>query len=192
MTSVKWLYIIYIFWGEWPSRFRHCNQNQNIPSSNPIRSLAGLRDPTSLQGSQWTLCQKCKKTVINILGVNSVANNGCSSAITDRLRTSVDKKTWKLQKWPTTFHTHTQKERILKLSNLKDLFFLIFYSTPLKLLLEFRYTRNVHSPYLCMNVELDWIADSWKQFLFFLHKTLHDYSLWNLRINLTNGLGHML
>ena len=31
------------------------------------------------------------------------------------------KKTWKLQKWPTTFHTH--KKRILKLPNLKDLFF---------------------------------------------------------------------
>ena len=30
------------------------------------------------------------------------------------------KKTWKLQKWPTIFHT--QKKRILKLPKLKDLF----------------------------------------------------------------------
>ena len=59
----------------------------------------------------------------------------------------------------------------------RSFIFKFYYSTPLKLLSEFRYTRNVYSPYLCMNVELEWIADSWKQFLFFLHKTLHDYSL---------------
>ena len=34
------LYIIYIFWG--PSRCRHCNQNQNIPSSNPSEAWLGL------------------------------------------------------------------------------------------------------------------------------------------------------
>ena len=108
MTSVKWLYIIYIFWGEWPSRFRHCNQNQNIPSSNPIRSLAGLRDPTSLQGSQWPSCQKCKKAVINIGGVSSVANNGCSSLIADHLRTSVNKKNFEITKMTNHF-SHTKK-----------------------------------------------------------------------------------
>ena len=68
----------------------------------------------------------------------------------------------------TDHFSHTHTKRILKLPNLKDLFFLIYYSTPLKLLSEFRYTRNVYSPYSCMNVELEWIAHSWKQFLFFL------------------------
>ena len=107
---------------------------------------------------------------------------GRSSAIADRLRTLVGKKkTWKLQKWLTTFHTHTK--RILKLPNRKDLFFLIYYSTPLR-----RYTRNVYSPHSCMNVELEWIAHSWKQFLFFLHETLRNYSLWNVRINFSDGL----
>ena len=122
MTSVKWLYIICIIWGGWPSRFRHCNKNQNIPSSNPIRSLAGLRGPTSLQGSQWPLCQKCKKAVINIGGVSSVANNGCLSAIAERLRTSANKKNLEITKITDHF-SHTHKKRILKLSNLKDLFF---------------------------------------------------------------------
>ena len=48
----------------------------------------------------------------------SVANNGLSSSTADRLRALVGKKTWKLQKWPTTFH----KKRILELPMLKDHF----------------------------------------------------------------------
>ena len=39
-------------WGEWPSGLRRCNKNQKVPDSKPTRRLAGLRDPTSLRGSQ--------------------------------------------------------------------------------------------------------------------------------------------
>ena len=54
------------FRGEWPGRFRQCNQNQKVPGSNPIRCSAKLRDPTSLWGSQWPSGRKCKNSVINI------------------------------------------------------------------------------------------------------------------------------
>ena len=110
----------------------------------------------------------------------SVANNGRSSAIANRLRTLVGKKTWKLQKWPTTFHTHTHThtQRILKLPNLKDLFF--FHSFFIQLQLNF--FQNSDTQGTCIrhirvwtNVELEWIAHTWKQFLFFLHETLRDY-----------------
>ena len=40
-------------WGEWPSGLRHCNQNRKVPHSNSTKLLAGLRDPTLLQGSRW-------------------------------------------------------------------------------------------------------------------------------------------
>ena len=33
---------------EWPSVLKHCDQNRKVPSSNPTRHSAGLRDPTSL------------------------------------------------------------------------------------------------------------------------------------------------
>ena len=38
--------------GELPRGLRHCNQNRKVPSSNLTRQLAGLRDPTSLKGTQ--------------------------------------------------------------------------------------------------------------------------------------------
>ena len=58
-------------WGEWPrglwprrvlhGGLRCCTQNQKVPGSKPTICLAGLRDPTSLQGSQWNSGWKCKK-----------------------------------------------------------------------------------------------------------------------------------
>ena len=53
-------------WGEWPSWLRCCDQNRKVPSSNPTRCLARLRDPTSLWGSWWPSGQICKMQVINI------------------------------------------------------------------------------------------------------------------------------
>ena len=47
-------------WGEWPSQLRRCSKNWKVPSSNPTRRSAGLRDPTSLRGSQWPSGRKCK------------------------------------------------------------------------------------------------------------------------------------
>ena len=61
--SLCWCYfIIHIFiyimtlwlWGEQPSGLRRCYQNQKVPSSNPTRHLAGLKDQTSLEG-YWCL-----------------------------------------------------------------------------------------------------------------------------------------
>ena len=52
---------------------------------------------------------------------SSVVNNGRSSAVADRLRTLVGKKNLEITKMTDHF-SHTQK-RILKLPNLKDLFF---------------------------------------------------------------------
>ena len=46
--------------GEWPSVLKHCSKYHKVPSSNPIRHLAWLRDPISLRGSQWPSGQKCK------------------------------------------------------------------------------------------------------------------------------------
>ena len=54
--------------------------------------------------------------------INSVANNGRSSAIVNRLRTLVGKKKLEIAKMTDHF-SHTQKKRILKLPSLKDLFF---------------------------------------------------------------------
>ena len=94
-----------------------------------------------------------------ILTSSSVANNGRSSAIVDRLRTIGWQKNLEITKMNDHF---SQKERILELPKLEDLFFFKFYYwIPLKLS-EFRYTRNVYLPYSCMNVELSWIAHSWK------------------------------
>ena len=53
-------------WGEWPSGLRRCNQNWKVPSSKPARRSAGLRDPTSLRGSQWPPGRTCINAVINI------------------------------------------------------------------------------------------------------------------------------
>ena len=52
---------------------------------------------------------------------SSVVNNGRSSAIADRLRTLVGKK--KLGNYKNDRPLFTHKKKILKLSNLKDLFF---------------------------------------------------------------------
>ena len=51
---------------EWPSGLRRCNQNRKVPGSNPTRCSAGLRDLTSLQGSQWPSGRTCTNAVINI------------------------------------------------------------------------------------------------------------------------------
>ena len=48
------------FRGEWSSGLRYGSKNQKVPISNPTRGSAGLRDPTSLQGSWWPPGQKCK------------------------------------------------------------------------------------------------------------------------------------
>ena len=55
----KWAYL----WEEWPSGLRCCDWNRKVPSSNPTRHLARLRDLTSLQGSQWPLGRICKTQV---------------------------------------------------------------------------------------------------------------------------------
>ena len=36
----------------WPSGLRHYSKNRKVPSSNPTRGLAGLRDATTLRGSR--------------------------------------------------------------------------------------------------------------------------------------------
>ena len=49
--------------GEWPSGLRYCSKNRKVPGSNPTRRSVGLRDPTSIRGSQWpTLGSKNVKT----------------------------------------------------------------------------------------------------------------------------------
>ena len=45
---------------------RCCNQDWKVPSSNPTKRLAGLRDPTSLWSSLSPLGRICKTQVINI------------------------------------------------------------------------------------------------------------------------------
>ena len=66
-ASISWIAIVItkaLAWeairGEWPSVLKHCSKYCKVPSSNPIRHLAWLRDPTSLRGSQWPSAQKCK------------------------------------------------------------------------------------------------------------------------------------
>ena len=54
------------FWWEWPSGLRHCYQNWKVAGSNPTRHLPGLRDPTSLQGSQWPSDQICKMQLLTL------------------------------------------------------------------------------------------------------------------------------
>ena len=43
--------IRYKYQGEWPTGLMCCSKNQKVPGSNPTRRSAGLREPTSLQGS---------------------------------------------------------------------------------------------------------------------------------------------
>ena len=58
MTSTNFVGDIAAFC--WPSGLRRCSKNRKVPSSNPTRHLAGLRDPTSLWGSWWPSGRKCK------------------------------------------------------------------------------------------------------------------------------------
>ena len=51
---------LYITKSFWPIGLRRCNQNWRVPDSNPTRCLAGLRDPTLLQGSWWLSGWICK------------------------------------------------------------------------------------------------------------------------------------
>ena len=46
--------------GEWPRGLMYCSKNQKVPGSNPTRHSAGLREPTSFQGSWWPTGRKCK------------------------------------------------------------------------------------------------------------------------------------
>ena len=46
---------------EWSSWLRCCNKNWKVSGSNPTRSSAGLRNPTSLQNSWWPSGQNCRK-----------------------------------------------------------------------------------------------------------------------------------
>ena len=120
----------------------------------------------------------------------SVANNVRSSAISNHLRALVGiKNPWKLQKWPTTFLAKKNGFWIC-------LSWKIFFSSNFIIQLHLKFFQNwdsqgIYLSYLRMNVELNWIAhNSWKKFLFFLHETLRDYSLWNVQINLTDRLQH--
>ena len=45
---------------------RTCNQDRKVPGSSPTRRSAGLREPTSLQGSCYLSGRKIEKAVINI------------------------------------------------------------------------------------------------------------------------------
>ena len=45
-------------WGEWPSGLRHCGQNRKVPSSNPTRCSARLRDQSWPWGSQIAVKKK--------------------------------------------------------------------------------------------------------------------------------------
>ena len=51
-TNKEEIATIIFFRGEYPSVLRCYTVNQKGPSSNPTRCLAGLWDPTSLQGFQ--------------------------------------------------------------------------------------------------------------------------------------------
>ena len=53
-------------WGEWPSGLRRCDKNWKAPGSNSTRRSAGLKDPTSLQGSRLPLCRNCTNAIINM------------------------------------------------------------------------------------------------------------------------------
>ena len=51
---------------EWPSGLRHCKENWMVPSLNPTWCSTGLKDPTSLQDSQWPSGHIAENEVINI------------------------------------------------------------------------------------------------------------------------------
>ena len=95
-----------------------------------------------------------------------------------------------------TEHISHIKKGILKLPNLNDLFFFPNFIIQLHLsLFQSSADTRIHQECVFTTFMYEcwtrvWIAYSWKQFLFFLHKTLHDYSLWNIQINLTDGLRH--
>ena len=48
-------------WREWSSGLRRCNRNRKVAGSNPTKHSVGLRGPTSLQNSRWTLVNHVKK-----------------------------------------------------------------------------------------------------------------------------------
>ena len=112
-----------------------------------------------------------------------------------KLRRSFENIGWqkKLGHYKNDRPLFTHKKRILKLPNLKDLFFPNFI---IQLHLSFFqnsadtriHKERVFTIFVYECGTREWIADSRKQFLFFLHETLPDYSLWNVRINLTDGL----
>ena len=59
-------FLLLTYRGEWPSGLRRSNKNRKVPGSKPIRPLVGLRDPSSLLGTQWPSGQIYTKTVISI------------------------------------------------------------------------------------------------------------------------------
>ena len=120
MTSVKWLYIIYIYSGESDLvGLGIVIRIKTFPVQTPSEAWLGLGTQHHYKAPNDLRAKNVKRQWLTCGELAVLQNNGCSSAIADRLRTSVDKKTWKL----TNHFSHTQKKRILKLSNLKDLFF---------------------------------------------------------------------
>ena len=119
-----------------------------------------------------------------------VANNGWSSAIAWKKSFKSDcwRKAWKLQKWPTTFHTQRKDFKTVKVERSFFLLIVLFNSiwTSFRILIHKERVFAIFV-YECWT---NWIAHIWKQFLFFLHETSRDSSLWNIRINLTEGLRH--
>ena len=101
------------------------------------------------------------------------------------------KKTLKLQKWPTTFHTQKKDFKTAKPEISFFFLILLFNSTQTSSRIQI-HKEHVFTTFMyeCWTRVDRWIGHSWKQFLFFLHETLHDYSLWNVRINLIDGLQH--
>ena len=100
------------------------------------------------------------------------------------------KKTLKLQKWPTTFHIQKKDFKTAKPEISFFFLILLFNSTQTSSRIQIHKERVFATfMYECWTRVDRWIGYGWKQ-LFFLHETLHDYSLWNIRTDLTDGLPH--
>ena len=59
----------------------HCNENWNVPNSNPTRHLVGLRDPTSLWGYWWPSSWICKTPWLTLDEWDCPLDNGAKLAM---------------------------------------------------------------------------------------------------------------
>ena len=65
-SAILLVLLLICSWREWPRVMRHYIQNWEVSDSNSARFLAGLWDPTLLQGNRWPLNQNKSIAVINI------------------------------------------------------------------------------------------------------------------------------